>query len=114
MSRLAQACLVAALAAAGAAHAQESAMADDPYQWLEEVAGEKPLEWVRGQNAQTDAALASTVEFKRLEAGIREVTNFEFEISTSPEVKRIYWIFILKLRIHCFRNLIKDFLAIFK
>ena len=59
MSRLAQACLVAGLVAAGAAHAQQSAGADDPYQWMEEVGGEKPLQWVRDQNARTDAALAA-------------------------------------------------------
>ena len=93
MSRLAQACLVAAFAAAGAAHAQEPAVADDPYQWLEEVAGEKPLEWVRGQNARTDAALASTVEFKRLEAGIREVLDSDAKIPFVQKMGDYYYNF---------------------
>lgn len=80
MSRFAQACLFAGFIAAGAAHAQEPAAADDPYQWMEEVAGETPLQWVRAQNARTDAALASSPEFKRLEAGIREVLDSDAKI----------------------------------
>ena len=86
MSRFAQACLFAGLIAAGAAHAQEPAVADDPYQWLEDVTGDKPLDWVRAQNAKTDAALASTPEFKAMEAGIREVLDSDAKI---PGVQKI-------------------------
>jgi len=74
------ACLVTGLIVAGAAQAQEPAMADDPYQWLEDVAGEKPLDWVRARNAESDAALASTPEFKRMEASIREVLDSDARI----------------------------------
>ena len=86
MSRFAQACLFAGLIAAGAAHAQEPAVADDPYQWLEDVTGDKPLDWVRAQNAKTDAALASSPEFKAMEAGIREVLDSDAKI---PGVQKI-------------------------
>ncbi|AKC86484.1 prolyl oligopeptidase family serine peptidase [Pseudoxanthomonas suwonensis] len=86
MSRFAQACLVAGLIAAGAAHAQEPAVADDPYQWLEDVTGDKALDWVRAQNAKTDAALASTPAFKAMEAGIREVLDSDAKI---PGVQKI-------------------------
>ena len=86
MSRFAQACLLAGLIAAGAAHAQEPAVADDPYQWLEDVTGDKPLDWVRAQNAKTDAALASSPEFKAMEAGIREVLDSDAKI---PGVQKI-------------------------
>ncbi|WP_374319498.1 prolyl oligopeptidase family serine peptidase [Pseudoxanthomonas kaohsiungensis] len=86
MSRFAQACLFAGLIAAGAAHAQEPAVADDPYQWLEDVTGDKPLDWVRAQNAKTDAALASTPEFKAMEAGIREVLDSDAKV---PGVQKI-------------------------
>lgn len=86
MSRFAQACLFAGLIAAGAAHAQEPAVANDPYQWLEDVTGDKPLDWVRAQNAKTDAALASTPEFKAMEAGIREVLDSDAKI---PGVQKI-------------------------
>src|SRR5690349_18679398 len=86
MSRFAQACLFASLIAAGAAHAQEPAVATDPYQWLEDVTGDKPLAWVRAQNAKTDAALASTPEFGHMEAGIREVLDSDAKI---PGVQKI-------------------------
>ncbi len=86
MSRLAQACLVAGLVAAGAAHAQEPNVADDPYQWLEDVTGDRQLAWVRAQNAKTDAALASTPEFKAMETGIREVLDSDAKI---PGVQKI-------------------------
>ena len=37
--------------------------------------------------------------------------QFQFEVSTLPEVKRIDWSLILKLRLHCFHDLIKDLLT---
>jgi prolyl oligopeptidase len=85
MSRLARACLVAGLAAAVPAHAQEATMTD-PYQWLEDVTGDEPLQWVRAQNAKTDAALASTQAFRQMEAGIREVLDSDAKI---PGVQKI-------------------------
>jgi len=93
MSRFAQACLVAGLIAAGAAHAQEPAMADDPYQWLEEVTGDKPLAWVRAQNAKTDAALAASPEFKGMEAGIREVLDSDAKIPFVEKMGGYYYNF---------------------
>ncbi len=54
-----------------------SAMADTPqqdaYQWLEDVGGEKPLAWVREQNAISQKQLSDTAEFKALQA--RLLTN---------------------------------------
>ena len=93
MSRFAQACLFAGLIAAGAASAQEPAMTDDPYQWLEDVTGDKPLDWVRAQNARTDAALASTPEFKRMEAGIREVLDSDAKIPAVQKIGDYYYNF---------------------
>ena len=93
MSRFAQACLFAGLIAAGAAHAQEPAVADDPYQWLEDVTGDKPLAWVRAQNAKTDAALASTPQFKAMEAGIREVLDSDAKIPGVQKIGEWYYNF---------------------
>lgn len=93
MSRFAQACLFAGLIAAGAAHAQEPAVADDPYQWLEDVTGDKPLAWVRAQNAKTDAALASTPQFKAMEAGIREVLDSDAKIPGVQKIGQWYYNF---------------------
>ncbi|MCR6685844.1 prolyl oligopeptidase family serine peptidase [Pseudoxanthomonas sp.] len=93
MSRLAQACLFAGLIAAGAAHAQEPTVADDPYQWLEDVTGDKPLDWVRAQNARTDAALAATPQFKAMEAGIREVLDSDAKIPGVQKIGAYYYNF---------------------
>jgi prolyl oligopeptidase len=37
---------------------------DDPFQWLEDVQGEKPLAWVKEQNAKTTALLEARPEYK--------------------------------------------------
>ena len=76
---------VAALAlamglAAGAVHANEEAKVSDPYQWLEGVEDPKALEWVRKQNAQAEAELASTPEFKQLEADLLAIYDSDDKI----------------------------------
>jgi prolyl oligopeptidase len=38
----------------------------DPYAWLESIEGARSLDWVRAQNARTDAALRSVPEFDSL------------------------------------------------
>ena len=55
-------------------------MTNDAHLWLEEVAGEKPLEWVKARNAVTDAALASTPAFKQLEGDIRAILDSDAKI----------------------------------
>jgi prolyl oligopeptidase len=48
---------------------------DDPYQWLEDVTGERALSWVRERNAGTIAQLASGSRFEALKTEIREVLD---------------------------------------
>ncbi len=80
MSQLSSACLIAGLAlAAGGASAQEPAN-DDPHAWLEDVAGEKQLDWVKARNAKAEAELASTPEFKSLEAEILAILDSDAKI----------------------------------
>lgn len=89
MPTLSQACkaaiLVAGLAAIGVVHAQESAVTD-PHLWLENVEGEEALDWVKARNAVTEAELASTPEFKQLEAQILAILDSEAKI---PFVEKI-------------------------
>jgi prolyl oligopeptidase len=94
MPKLSHVCLsvglVAGFAALGPlstvqAHPQEAAVSD-PHQWLEAVEDAKALAWVRGENAETEAELASTAEFKRLEADIRAVLDSDAKI---PAVRKI-------------------------
>ncbi|HEX5580630.1 MAG TPA: hypothetical protein VFX39_03570, partial [Gemmatimonadaceae bacterium] len=100
MSMRFQSCLLAAalaLTTAGGAHAQQAnrtnstntaAVPDstDPYLWLEDVTGERALDWVRARNALTERALADTPEFRRLEADIRAILDSDAKI---PGVSKI-------------------------
>ena len=93
MSTLSHACqalgLFAGLAGATAAHAQatpDAPATDDPYAWLEDVGGDRALGWVREQNARAEAELASTPEFKRLEADILAILDSDEKI---PGVEKI-------------------------
>ena len=52
---------LALMTAATMAQAQE-----DPYQWLEDVSGEKSMAWVKEQNAPTQKAIESSPDFKPL------------------------------------------------
>ncbi|WP_267123422.1 prolyl oligopeptidase family serine peptidase [Xanthomonas sacchari] len=99
MSSLAHACLIAGLLAAGTAAAKETAMPQDPYAWLEDVTGTKALDWVKAQNAKTEAWLAETPAFKAREAGIREVLDSDAKI---PAVQKIgpYYYNLWKDRAH--------------
>ena len=58
----------------------------DPYLWLEEVTGEKPLEWVRERNTESVAALAGTDLFKALEARVLGILDSKERI---PMVTKI-------------------------
>ena len=93
MPRRAPACLVAGLLAAGAALAQEPAMPHDPYLWLEDVTGARPLAWVKEQNARTEARLAASPDFHAMEAGIREVLDSDAKIPGVQKIGEYYYNF---------------------
>ena len=66
---------------ATAAVAQERAPAPpDPYRWLEEIHGEKALEWVRSQNARTAAILEEDPRFDELYQQALTALNSETRI----------------------------------
>ncbi|MGQ4660418.1 prolyl oligopeptidase family serine peptidase [Lysobacter sp. F6437] len=96
MSKLSQAVqaaiLVTGLAAAGASHAQEPAVTD-PYLWLENVEGEKALDWVKARNAVTEAELAATPEFKQLETQIRAILDSDAKIPYVGKIGDHYYNF---------------------
>ncbi len=52
----------------------------DPYLWLEDVAGERALAWVRERNAQAEAALQSRPGFDERKRLIREVLDSSEQI----------------------------------
>jgi len=63
--------MVLGLAALGQAQAQKG----DPYQWLEDVGGEKPLAWVREQNAAALKALQTRPEYPAVNERLRTILN---------------------------------------
>ena len=85
MTPLSNACLVAALAMSAAASAQ-SAPSDDPYAWLEDVTAERSMDWVKAENAKTEAELAGSPEFKKMETAIRAIMDSDAKI---PAVQKI-------------------------
>lgn len=92
----------AAVLVAGAAHLHAQAPAappsatneaTDPYLWLEEVTGERALAWVRERNAQSEAALAATPEFRQLEAEIRAILDSDARIPGVSKMGNYYYNF---------------------
>ena len=64
---------------------------DDPYQWLEDVNGEKPMAWVKEQNAPTQKAIESSPGFKALHERFLAIYNSRERI---PSVtKRGAWLY---------------------
>ena len=57
----------------------------DPYLWLEDVQGERALDWVRQRNAESEALLQAQPGYETLRASIREVLDSREQI---PQVSR--------------------------
>ena len=97
MPRLTHACLAAGLAMAGAlsapVNAAEADVSNDPYAWLEDVEGQKPLDWVKGVNAKAEAEIASTPAFKQLEADIRAILDSDAKIPGVQKIGDYYYNF---------------------
>ncbi len=97
MSKLTHACqaivVAAGLTAAGSTIAEEPSVASDPYAWLEDVTGDKPLEWVKSENAKTEAEIAATPEFKQLEGKIRTMLDSDAKIPGVEKIGDYYYNF---------------------
>src|SRR5207344_3179503 len=62
-----------------------TASADDPNLWLEDVQGEKALNWVRERNAQSRAQLQANPDFTKMRDGFRAILDSREKI---PYVSR--------------------------
>jgi prolyl oligopeptidase len=71
----------------------EVAELDDPYLWLEEVTGEKPLEWVRERNAESLAALAEADGFRGLEKRLLGILDAKERIPFVAKIGDRYYNF---------------------
>ncbi len=77
---------LAASSAVGAAPKESPNVSEDPYAWLEDVQGERALTWVKQHNAQSEAELTTTPQFKQLESDIRGILDSDAKI---PGVEKI-------------------------
>ncbi|QNN45349.1 S9 family peptidase [Thermomonas brevis] len=96
MSQLSTVCqamsVAAGLALTGAVSAQ-NAPDGDPYAWLEDVQGDKALDWVKARNAKAEAEIAGTPAFKTLEAQIRAVLDSDAKIPSVEKIGEYYYNF---------------------
>ncbi|BCT92082.1 prolyl oligopeptidase [Lysobacter helvus] len=77
--------------AADGTPAKEDAVANDPYQWLEDVHGDKPIAWVREQNAHSEAELATKPEFRKLERDILAILDSTAKIPGVEKIGDFYY-----------------------
>ena len=99
MSKLSHTCQAIAIAASlaittGPAPAKEpTPVNNDPYAWLEDVTGDKPLEWVKAQNVKAEAEIASTPDFKQLESRILAMLDSDAKIPGVQKMGDFYYNF---------------------
>lgn len=87
----------AALAGTMVAHADNNAPAApaapdaDPYVWLEDVTGAKPLEWVHARNAESAKELAQGADYQALEDGILKILDSNAKIPVIEKEGRFFY-----------------------
>ncbi len=76
------------------AHADDAKpmTAADPYQWLEDVGGDKALDWVRERNAES-ASIKNDPAFKQLEADLRSILDSDARIPYVSKIGEHYYNF---------------------
>jgi prolyl oligopeptidase len=86
--------LLAAAGCAPVAHkAPATAQSDDPYLWLEDIHGAKPMQWVEARNAETKHAFAESSAFEATRKGILEVLDSEAKIPPVQKIGERYYNF---------------------
>ena len=79
---------------ARAAPAQPAAaMPADPYAWLEDVTGEKPLEWVKQRNAEASAVLETDPQFAATTERLRTILDSKERIPFVEKIGERYYNF---------------------
>ena len=75
------------------ATAEPAPESTDPYLWLEQVTGEKPLAWVRERNAEAMAALAEEGGFRSLEQRLLAILDSDAKIPFVAKIGDHYYNF---------------------
>ncbi len=68
-------------------------MSNDPYLWLEDVSGEKPLAWVRERNAETTAALTRLPGFTETNERLLQILDSKDRIPSVSKAGSHYYNF---------------------
>src|ERR1700722_16935611 len=66
---------------------------DDPYQWLEEVGGSKPMAWVKERNAESTGELTRPERFRTLEHRLLGILDSDARIPSIQKLGRSYYNF---------------------
>jgi prolyl oligopeptidase len=66
---------------------------DDPFLWLEDVTGERPLDWAKEQNAESTGELAGADEFKALEMRLLSILDSDEKIPYVQKIGELYYNF---------------------
>jgi prolyl oligopeptidase len=65
----------------------------DPFLWLEDVEGERALDWVRARNAESEAELASGAEFDALQHDLQAILDSDAKIPYVSKIGDFYYNF---------------------
>jgi prolyl oligopeptidase len=87
---LALALAMSAVSPAAAADAPRAPAPEDRYLWLEDVLGERALEWARARNAES-ARVLETADFAALEARILAILDSDARIPTVSKIGPYYY-----------------------
>ena len=63
-----------------AAFAQSSPVEEDQFQWLEDVLGDKPLDWVKQQNGLSTGELSKSPRFQQFNDRILQILDSNAKI----------------------------------
>ena len=58
----------------------------DPYKWLEDVTGARPLTWVKERNSESIGELAQSTAFQALERRLLEILDSDARIPTVQKI----------------------------
>jgi prolyl oligopeptidase len=76
-----------------AALTSSGAEPDDPYQWLEDIGGARPLAWVKEQNVESTGELAQSEAFRALNRRLLEILDSDARIPTIQKIGPLYYNF---------------------
>lgn len=74
-------------------NAGQGEIEEDPYMWLEDVGGEKALEWVRARNAVSQKRIESDTGFEKLRSDLLEILDSNARIPFVSKQGEYYYNF---------------------